>query len=397
MTMDPVPPSSQAPIDSVREYVQRLTPEARSRLLLELERLELSGEAVKGIEPLLAELRAEFRKGGQAQAQERVKSPSRYFFQPLEPMLVNGGPERAGPGRISRTSLAPIWDWIGSKLLPVMTRDYENKAKPLIVANATAEVERMAAALQTKVFKFLESTLATPEGAERIRGELALFTSSRTAFDDLARMLSVLRARDALAKFQAGLPPQITAFTGEPLERTRRLLDAVIAKHADALPFALTMVMKRLKTPWQLIRLATASARGRTAAELAATPHGVAVTMVLDHLDDQRRELAHALKNDRVLIAKDILTGIYGTEDALRANIRRLETSDWGRRLDAVMAAVTSDLNAEVGRLPEGVHHIFGSRRRSGPGLLAALSRGGRDAAAGVVMWCRGIVGAGER
>lgn len=397
MTMDTVSANSDASVEAVRDYVRRLTPDARSRLLVELERLQLLGNGIKGTEALLAELRAEFRKGGRAH--DRIKSPSRFFFQPLEPVLVDAAPEGAGSGRISRASLAPIWDWIGGTLLPVMTRDYENITRPLIVSNAIGEVEQMAAALQTKVFRILETSLATADGAERVRGELALYTASRTAIDDLARMLTVLRACHALARFQAGLPDRIASFAGAPLATTRHLLDALTATHADAMPFALTMVIKRLRRPWQLIRLATGAARSRDVADIAATPYAAAVATVLDRLDDQRRELSTALKGGRVVIARDILAGVLGAEEALRLRIRRIETSDWGRRLEQVMAAVASDLNAEADKLPDGVHHVFDARRlrRSGSGWRVMLSHGGVDAAAGLMTWCRGIVGAGQR
>ena len=289
--------NNEVPVDQVREYVQRLTPEARSRLLVELERLQLSGDEVKGTETLLAELRAEFRKGGHAH--DRVKSPSRYFFQPLEPMLVNRAPERANPGQISRTSLAAIWEWIGQFLLPAMTREYETKMKPVIVADKTGEAERMAAAFQAKIAKCLEGTLAAADSVERTRGELAKYTSSRAAFDDLSKTLSVLQAADALARFNAALPPQIGSFDGKSLSKIRRLLETLAAKHSKATPFALTMVSKRLKVPWQLIRLATRTARSRNAADIAATPYAVTVGMVLDQLDDKRLDLSNALKNDR--------------------------------------------------------------------------------------------------
>src|SRR5229473_1287034 len=122
----------------IEDYLQRLTPTARSNLLTELERLEVCGAALPGSATILEQLRAEFRKGEQTQKsgqpQQRVANPSRYFFAPLEPLLVNGAPEHANPGRILRGSLAPIWEWITRDLLPTMTRDYESQMKKLIAA-----------------------------------------------------------------------------------------------------------------------------------------------------------------------------------------------------------------------------------------------------------------------
>jgi hypothetical protein len=125
--------------DRIDDYLQRLTPLARSCLLTELERLEVCGDEIPGSAALLEKLRAEFRKNEQThkggQAPERVANPSRYFFNPLEPLLVNGAPEHANSGWILRGSLAPIWEWISRDLLPTMARDYVNEMKPLIAAD----------------------------------------------------------------------------------------------------------------------------------------------------------------------------------------------------------------------------------------------------------------------
>jgi hypothetical protein len=77
--------------DRIGDYLRQLTPQARSSLLVELERLEACGAEVPGAAPMLEALRAELRKGGQSH--HRVANPSRHFFSPVEPLLVDGAPE----------------------------------------------------------------------------------------------------------------------------------------------------------------------------------------------------------------------------------------------------------------------------------------------------------------
>jgi hypothetical protein len=101
-----------------------------------------------------------------------------------------------------------------------------------------------------------------------------------------------------------------------------------------------------------LIRLATKMAPGKRASQIASTPYAASVSMVLDHLDDKRLGLQRALKSSRVTMAKDILTEIYAIEDALEVRIEDLGASEWGRRLDGLMAAVAADLQIEFQGLP---------------------------------------------
>jgi hypothetical protein len=51
-------------VDSIQEYLQRLTPLARNNLLTELERLELCGTEIPGAAAVIEKLRAEFRPNG---------------------------------------------------------------------------------------------------------------------------------------------------------------------------------------------------------------------------------------------------------------------------------------------------------------------------------------------
>jgi hypothetical protein len=128
---------SRIRLASVTEYLKQLTPQVRSRLRAELERLHVLGESVPRAEALIAALRAEFRDTGQTHY--RIGNPSRYFFEPLEPVLVNSAPERVNSGQIARGSLAPIWSLIGEKLLPSMATDCIASAKKVIVNNNRSE------------------------------------------------------------------------------------------------------------------------------------------------------------------------------------------------------------------------------------------------------------------
>jgi hypothetical protein len=381
--------------DRIQEYLRRLTPLARGNLLIELERLEVCGSEIPGSADVLARLRAEFRNDGSTQ--NRVGNPSRYFFAPLEPLLIDGAPAHANSGRILRGSLSPIWEWISRDLLPTMARDYAKEISELIAANDQREARQVAATFQTKVVKCLENTLGSLDGADQTRVKLASYTASDAAYGDLTKMLCVLRARDALAKFSDALPATIKKFDDARVSKVAKLLDAFGKNHAEALPFALTLVAKRLRTPWQLIRLATKAAPGKNAADIAATPYAIAVSMVLDRLDDNRSALRVALRNNRVLVCKEILTDIYDTEYALQVRIDLLDESDWGERLHTLMNAIAVLVEAEVSRFPDNIGHVLGSRRlrshQSLAGRLTYLAWKGRDAVSGGAAYCKKLVG----
>lgn len=381
--------------DEIQEFLQRLTPLTRSSLLTELERLEMCDSGVPGSEEILTKLRAEFRKDGSTQ--NRGSNASRYFFAPLEPLLVDGAPEHANTGRIQRGSLVAIWEWISRDLLPTMARDFSAKIDELVATNHQREARTVVATFQTKVVKYLENTLRSPDGADQTRKKLAAYTASPAAYDDLIKIQCVLRAREALAKFNEALPATLQAFDDARVAKITALLDEFKQTNAEDIPFALTLVARRLKTPWELIRLATKAAPSKDAADIAATPYAIAVSMALDRLEDKRSSLRVALRNNRVLPSKQILAEIYDTEYALQVRIDRLDQSDWGVRLDSLMKATATLVEAEIARFPDNVGHVLGSRKLRGyqslSGRLTYLAWKGRDVVSGGAAYCRKLIG----
>jgi hypothetical protein len=104
-----------------------------------------------------------------------------------------------------------------------------------------------------------------------------------------------------------------------------------------------------------------------------------------------------ALQNERVLVAKEILTEIDDTEHALQAHIDRLDESEWGKRLRNLTDQINAMVEAEVRRFPDKVDHILGSRNPRGhqslAGRLTSLAGKGRDAFSDGAAYCKKLIG----
>jgi hypothetical protein len=376
---------TEPPPPKIQTYLRQLTTQTRGRLLAEIERLKMCGDDTPGFDVILTELRNEFGKAGQ---NVRTANPSPFFFQPLEPLLVERAPESINAGLISRGSLSPIWDWVSLNLLPTMARDYSHNMKRMITANNQHEITKIANSFQTKVVKYLESTLVAGGGIDRIRTGLAIYTSSPAVFDDLTKMVRVLLARDGLAELNEALPPKIDKLEGKALANVHALLKVFAGKHPDALPFALTIVANHLKTPWQLIHLATKATKNKDGTDPVPSPYAIVVPMVLDQIDEKRLVLRGVLRNKRVLVAKDLLADIDATEYALLGRPDLLGHSNYRKQLEGLMASVDALVAAEVRSLPGNIEHVLGARGSRGSSLAGRLA----SALTGGAAFCKKLI-----
>jgi hypothetical protein len=228
--------------------------------------------------------------------------------------------------------------------------------------------------------------LGSVDGVATVRAGLEAYTTSRAIVDELMKMVRLMHAHEALAEFSSRLAPNIKALDSDALTKVLGLLDALRTKHADVVPFALTITANRLETPWQLICLATRVAGSKAVSKIAATPYALAVPMVIDKIDEKRLMLQDALRHNRIPAGKEILDDIYAVEEALRARVA-LEGSDWGNRLQDLMAAIETALDAEINSLPidqRHLTHVLASSRQRGAqslrGRLCEMIRKGREA-----------------
>jgi len=348
------------PNETLRQYLRELKPEARELLASELERAQLRGESPPGAASILAALRSEARSDGRKLP--RVGNPQRLFFAPFEPFLVDDAPERRHPGRIARVCLDPIWNWLCRDLMPQEAKTYSDQVSLLLAANEKNGAEQVARAFQDLVEARVRECLAAikkdEKESQRVAGQIGI----PRAIEKLREFAAILRVRDALGVIGSRLPPTISNLAEAQLANVTALLDSPIGRHRDVFLYALLVVMSRLGSPWQLIRLAIRAAASDAAARIAETPFAVAVDVVLADLDRMIANLRERLKAGRSGEVATLLKDIHDAARALHTEIDLSIDSLWGRQLAASRAEVAELLEGEIDNLPGQVRRLLRPR-----------------------------------
>jgi hypothetical protein len=367
-------------LEKLRAYLRELTPQARALLLNSLERGELSGEQVPGSNLVLEELRRELRNSDHKetldQELERIGTPARLFFKPIEPYLVDDTPDHVHRGRVPRAVLEPIWQWIGRDLMPGETKAYSEEIARRLVANDRQTSERLARAFQDQAAEGMRESLNAVEGDGKARQRLVAQIGTPRALEDLREVMGILRARDALAVFGSRLPGQIRNLADEQLDNVKALLDSPVGGHPDVFVYALILVMGRLTVPWQLVRLAIKAAESDVAAKVAGSNYAVAVSIVLAEIERLVAALRDHVRRGQFAPVGEMLKDIHDGARLLRTEINLSGNSPWARQLANIRGEVSKLIKAEIETVPGRMRRLLRVRPASEMGRAGVLDAG---------------------
>jgi hypothetical protein len=284
----------------------------------------------------------------------RFDHPARLFFQPLAPFLDDGQP--GGAGLIERASLPALWTWLGRDFLPLEMHLFSEAVTAAAAKGDEQGAQRLARDHQDMVVRAFDQAEAdTPEPARRrLRG----FIGPARAADDMATMVRVLRCRDALAAVAAELPSDIPDLSGEDLDRMVAVARGAAQRGPEFLTALLTLVMRRLATPWQLIRLAIRDTETDRAVAVMRSPLAASVTTVLAQLRVGFGRLRVTLFRQAYTDAAGTLKDLHDTMRALRTELD-LGDSGWGREIAALRVDASEGLTKAIEHSPGRMRRLL--------------------------------------
>jgi hypothetical protein len=345
-------------LEKLRAFLRALKPGARALLITELERGLLQGASPAGAQLVLAELRRSLREGRTFAS--RFDDSALLFFQPLEPFLVDDIPEHRHRGRLARSALEPLWLWITNTLMPDDAKVYAELVDQAFLAGAPERAEHAARDFQDRVVQRLHEMLAG--ASDRDRGRLTVSLGTTRAVEDVQTLCGILRARDALTALAGQMPGYISTLAGSNLDTVKSQLDAALGRETDLFLYALVLLMSRLASPWQLIRLATKAANSDDTRRIAETPYVVTIDVVLDEIDCRVRELAGDLRSGRGIAVSALLKDIHDALRGLRSEIDLAPETSWSRKVAVLHADIARLLSAEIELMPGRVRRLVRPR-----------------------------------
>ncbi len=351
---------AETTVERLRQFLRELSPGARSLLIGELERAVLRGEEVTGADLVLQELRRIVRE--QRERVPRIEDSARLLFKPLEPFLVDDRGDHKHPGRVARSSLDALWNWIQRDLLPNDAHALADEVGEAMLSGDQAKTERLARLFQDRVAAAIDANFTAAEEDGKVRRRILNQIGTPRAGEELAALKCALKGRDVLASLSARLPLQIGNLANAQLDECKALIEGAASRDGELFLYALLTVMNRMTAPWQLIRLGVRAAGSDTAARVAETNYGVAVNIVLAELERMVDELRADLRTGQGVAVGALLKTIHDSARGLRTELALPVDSTWGRALAAQRTQISELLRTEIESMPSRVRRLLRPR-----------------------------------
>jgi hypothetical protein len=351
---------AETTVERLRQFLRELSPGARSLLVGELERSVLRGEEVAGADLVLQELRRILRE--QRDGALSVDDSAQLLFKPLEPFLVDDRGDHKHPGRVARSSLEALWNWVRRDLLPDDANAMASDVSKAMLDGDQAKTERLTRMFQDRVAAAIEANFTAAAEDGKIRRRILQQVGTPRAAEELAALKCALKGRDVLASLSARLPLQIGNLANDQLNECKALIEGAAARDGELFLYALLTVMNRMTAPWQLIRLGVKAAGSDTAARVAETHYGVAVNIVLAELERMVAELREDLRTGQGIAVGSLLKTIHDSARGLRTELALPVDSTWGRALAAQRTHISDLLRTEIESMPSRVQHLLRPR-----------------------------------
>jgi hypothetical protein len=348
---------SQTPTDRLRDYLSQLPPQAQALLMREFERALERGDDVAVANFVLGELRKIVR-GSEDESQPRTEDPARLMFRSLEPFLIENN-QKPRPGQIRRASLQSVWQWLQRDGIPDQIREFEAGLIGLRGAPAS-QIDQLVRKLQAAAAAAIDKVINPEPGVDRQRSMSRVGPPS--AVEDLPPIGAVLKNRDAIDTFNSKLSSHLRTFGESQVNSMIAALNLPALQTPIMLPLALSLILKQLSQPWQIVRLALKVAGSDDEIKVAATPYGVAVTMAILDLAALANDLREEIRRGHYANVAENLKVIHDGVRGLRTELDLRSDSTWGRQLAAIRVEISNALKSEIESVPGRVRRLLRQR-----------------------------------
>lgn len=358
-------------LERLNDFLSRLTPGTAAKLVAGMELEKERGAKGLPYDLIMSSLRPLLRRwDGQ-----RPGTPNsmRMFCLPFEDLLVDRRDPSSRIRQIGRGSVAPVWRWLESELLPDTLPDITARlAEKMSGARGIAQAGSLTI-LHASCSSAILSALDEARKDRAMRRQIERDLGGEAVVEDAAEIARALEVAPFLLSLRDMLPKRIDDFDEAMVATAAEIYEEARATAPESAIHVALLVLARLAEPCQILRLARKIAGFGNDAAVSRSGLAELGEIFIGELE----EIAGAAHGRRAGQADldqllSMVTRFAHVSQAFIHEIDIRRCSEWGHRVLAARAKLSAAITEEMSRFEVELAralplHQIGSYGKSGP------------------------------
>jgi len=337
----------------LKAFLEKLPDHLVDQLTQTVERDKLTGGSDMPHELLLQGLRTALAEG--EHAVNRTPTPMRMFCMPVEDLLV-GQRVKKRAGRIARSSLTPVWEWLASDLMAADFRELYDNLTVAIIENDAAKVRETSTVFHQAGADAISKAFAkAPEGS-KARAEFANTLGGEDVTMDAEEIGLMLGAAPEILELREVFRAPVPTLTRELLTTLCEKYDSVAKRSPESARYLLAVAMHRLSRPWEILRVTAFLTKTKDTGAVSRDDLDMVVDLLFTDMEDS---IAH-FEEQKVRTfdpdeARHHITTYARLAKGIAAELESFNDEAWKERYDVLQADGAEEFERLIEQVPEQV------------------------------------------
>jgi len=260
----------------------------------------------------------------------RTDTPLRLFCRPFEDLLTLQPRRQKVKGRIARSSIPLVWNWLAQSLVPDDVTSFSGRAKTAILGMQPDSIPD-----QTELFWTLAAqAILTALDTDRGRKDAKRALENDMAVDDAREIALMLSIGKEIVALQHEIPRPLPTLTDDHVWKLREIYDRVVQSVPDAAPYIAVVAMHRLERPWEALKLPMHVSRQTQDTLISSTDMGMVGEILFSDIEHYTTDIRAA--RPQAFDAEELINNLIGFTTLSTGMVKGIEMrrdGKWGQRL----------------------------------------------------------------
>lgn len=326
------------------------------KLVAAVEFDRLSGTRGLPHNSVLDALRPVLRQGG---SYDRVPTPQRMFCTAFEDLLQTLPRSQKQFGRISRTTISPVWDWLSTEAMPEELLQIEEEVTGYILEQDWERAWEIILGVQIKVGGLIQCVVDAAVREPSAFKSLNRHISDNLVLADMRDISNCLQAAPQIRRLQ-------TRFAGPTADLTSRdvawfeKLYSEVEGQGRLSAYLLLSLMGRMSKPWEILSVIEMMADFSGDHQKYVSDWKFVCDVLLSDLEHVATYF-DGLKIEKVRWTElqENLTFFIMVGDAIGSGNDLAQNVDWSERISSASIEVSNELRRVLDRMPSALQNAF--------------------------------------